>query len=90
MWITVIDVFFGLSLFFNASLFIPQIITLIREKESKDVSIITFAGFLVIQFAAICYGYVHRDLLLFFGYILSAMCCSSVVWLIMFYRIKKK
>ena len=49
-WIPVtIESLFGMGLFVNAALFIPQAIKLFREKDSKELSLITFLGFNAIQ-----------------------------------------
>lgn len=88
-WITVINFIFSIALFINALLFIPQIYRLLKEKKSKDLSLITFSGFLGIQLAAVLYGYVHHDFILLSGFLLSAILCSSVVFLIIFYRYKR-
>ncbi|HAU0134657.1 TPA: hypothetical protein JBF03_10805, partial [Legionella pneumophila] len=45
----IIQLGFSLSLLVNALLFIPQIITLIKTKSSQGLSLITFAGFNIIQ-----------------------------------------
>ena len=88
MWTTVINFIFGIALFINALLFCPQIVKLIKEKNSKDLSVVTFGGFLMIQLSAVCYGYVHRNFILLMGYLLSVIFCSAVVFLILIYRYK--
>lgn len=85
---TVIEIIFGLGLFINAGLFIPQIIRLYKTKDAKGLSLITFAGFNLIQFFTLLHGYLHKDYLLVFGYLLSLMACGMVTILIIFYRNK--
>jgi len=87
-WINIIDFIFSIALFVNALLFLPQMYRLLKAKESKDLSLITFAGFLGIQLAAVLYGYVHHDFILLSGFLLSALFCGTVVVLIIFYRCK--
>lgn len=74
----IIDFIFGFGLFINAMLFIPQAIKLYKSKDSKELSKITFAGFCLIQIAAILYGAIHHDKLLLFGYALSLITCGTV------------
>jgi MtN3 and saliva related transmembrane protein len=88
LWIKIINFIFSIALFVNALLFVPQIYRLLKTKESKNLSLITFAGFLGIQLAAVLYGYVHRDFILLAGFLLSAILCGTVVILITFYRYK--
>lgn len=85
-----IEMSFILGLFINAILFIPQIIRIIANKDAKEVSFITFFGFLLIQLTTLLHGFLRSDYLLAFGTLLSMMTCGTVVWLIAFYRIKNK
>ncbi len=80
---------FGVSLFVNAMLFIPQIIRLLRQKNSKDVSLMTFAGFCVMQAIAMLYGYFKSDFILLWGYFISLLACGYVTILICFYRLRR-
>jgi MtN3 and saliva related transmembrane protein len=80
---------FGISLFVNAVLFFPQIVRLWRQKNSKDVSLMTFGGFCIMQLIAVCYGYFKGDSILVFGYLLSLFSCGLVTFLIVFYRFKQ-
>jgi MtN3 and saliva related transmembrane protein len=81
-----IETFFSLGLFINALLFIPQIIKLYKTKSSEGFSLITFFGFNFIQIFTIFHGYLHHDILLMFGYILSFVTCGSVTYLIILYK----
>lgn len=85
---TVIEIVFGLGLFINAALFIPQIIRLYRTKDAGGLSLITFAGFNLIQLFTLLHGYLHKDYLLVFGYLLSLITCGMVTIMIIFYRKK--
>lgn len=86
MFKNIVTAFFGIGLFFNASLFIPQAIQLYKNKDSKGCSLITFFGFCLSQISAICYGYIYGDYLLVIGYFMSLITCGTVTGLIMFYR----
>jgi MtN3 and saliva related transmembrane protein len=79
---------FGMSLFANALLFLPQIYRLYKQKDSKDVSLTTFGGFCIMQIIAILYGYFKQDPILVWGYLISLLTCGSATILICFYRIK--
>jgi MtN3 and saliva related transmembrane protein len=87
---TVIEYGFSSSLLVNAALFIPQIITLIKRKSAMDASLLTFAGFNVIQLFTMLHGLLTHDYLLVAGYILSILTCGTVSVLIIYYRYIKK
>lgn len=84
----IIDVIFGVGLFLNAMLFVPQAIRIFSKKESRDLSLTTFLGFCAIQLIAILYGYLHKDWILSFGYLLSLFTCGTTTFLIILYRSK--
>lgn len=88
MWQMIAEFIFGVALFVNAALFIPQIILLLRKKHAEDVSLTTFLGFCIIQFFTILHGYYANDYLLMIGYIASLGTCGFTVGLIMFYRLR--
>jgi uncharacterized protein with PQ loop repeat len=69
-------------------LFIPQAIQIIREKSAKGVSLLTFLGFLLIQFTIVLHGFVVKDHLLVIGYIVSMVTCGTVIALVLRYRQK--
>ncbi|ARG96920.1 SemiSWEET family sugar transporter [Legionella micdadei] len=81
---------FSISLLANAALFIPQIITLLKTKTAKGVSLITFAGFNVIQLFTMLHGLLTEDYLLAGGYLLSIITCGTVSLLIIYYRYMKR
>jgi MtN3 and saliva related transmembrane protein len=81
-----VEIMFGLGLFFNAALFIPQAVKMFRTKSSEGVSLLTFAGFNVMQFFTLLHGYLNKDYLLLFGFFLSFIFCGVVTFLIMLYR----
>ncbi len=85
-----VNVYFAVGLLVNALLFIPQSIRLIKSKDSQEVSLITFLGFLLIQFGYTCHALVIKDKFLFYGTLLSDITNFQVVWLIIYYRIRKK
>jgi MtN3 and saliva related transmembrane protein len=81
-----VDLIFSLGLFFNAALFVPQAITLLRRKNSGGLSLLTFAGFNVMQFFTALHGYLVKDYLLMTGFLLSFVTCGIVTLLILLYR----
>ncbi|KTD56225.1 PQ-loop domain-containing transporter [Legionella shakespearei] len=81
---------FSISLIVNAALFIPQIISLIRTKSAKGISLITFGGFNVIQLFTLLHGVYVEDYLLAGGYLLSIATCGTVSLLIIYYRYVRK
>jgi MtN3 and saliva related transmembrane protein len=87
MWVPVVETIFSLGLFINAILFVPQIIRLYQKKDSREVSLLTFGGFNVIQFFTILHGYIHSDYLLMIGFIASFITCGIVTGMIIYYRL---
>lgn len=87
---SIIEYGFSISLLINAALFIPQIISLIKTKSAKGISLITFAGFNVIQLFTLLHGLSTGDYLLAGGYLLSIISCGAVTLLIVYYRYIKK
>jgi MtN3 and saliva related transmembrane protein len=85
MWV-VIEFIFGLALFVNALLFVPQIIQLLRTKNADGLSLITFAGFNLIQLFTVLHGYLHHDYLLMVGNLMSLLTCGIVACLIVKYK----
>ncbi len=92
MFITeyIIEYGFSISLLVNAALFIPQIITLLKSQSAKGASLITFAGFNVIQIFTMLHGLKTHDYLLAGGYLLSIVTCGTVTALIIYLRYIKK
>jgi len=84
-----IDFSFVIGLLVNALLFIPQAQRLMKSKDSKEVSLITFFGFLLIQSTTMLHGFIDRDFILAYGTIISMITCGFVVYLIIYYRVKK-
>ncbi len=84
----IIAVLFGLGLMVNAALFVPQAVKIFKTKSAKDVSILTFAGFNVLQLIGIAHGYFQQDLSLILGMIASFIACGAVTFLGLVYRRK--
>lgn len=84
----IVNYIFGAGLFLNALLFIPQIYTLLKKKNSDEISLITFLGFCFIQFFTIIHGFFSQDYILMWGFILSLLTCGTVSFLIIYYRLK--
>ncbi len=86
----IFEFLFGLGLFINALLFIPQSIKLIKVKHANEISAFTFLGFFLIQTATLIHGFIHHDQLLVMGMLLSMLTCGSVIFLTIFYKLKSK
>ena len=86
----VIELSFVFGLFVNAALFIPQCISIIANKDSREVSFITFFGFWLIQLTTTLHGFLKQDYLLAWGTFISMVTCGWVIWLIVYYRYKNK
>lgn len=85
-----IEIMFSLSLFINALLFVPQIIKLIHVKDAKELSLITFVGFSIIQTLMILHGLINHDYLLVIGILASLLACCTMSVLIVYFRKKTK
>lgn len=81
-----VDTLFGIGLFINAALFIPQALKIHRDKAAKNVSLLTFLGFNCLQFITILHGYYHQDYILMIGYSLSFITCSFVTLQKLYYQ----
>jgi MtN3 and saliva related transmembrane protein len=85
-----IETIFSLGLFINAALFIPQILKILKERHTEEISLITFGGFWIIQLFTVLHGILAKDFLLVLGFGLSLLTCGTVVCLIIFFRFFKK
>ncbi|MDR0617456.1 MAG: hypothetical protein LBG23_01590 [Endomicrobium sp.] len=83
-----IEAVFGVGMFVNAVLFLPQAIKLYKTKSSKGISLITFSGFNIIQLSSVLHGYIHKDYIFMFGMLVSLFFCGSISFLIIYYKIK--
>ena len=79
---------FGIGMFANAALFIPQIMLLLKKHHAEDVSLITFLGFCIIQIFTIWHAYYVKDYLLMIGFGISLLTCGATTVLIMYYRLR--
>lgn len=86
MFKSIITTVFGLSLFINAMLFVPQLIKVFRAKKAEDLSGVTFFGFCLIQIASIAYGLINEDNIMVVGYGLSFLLCGTLTILIIKYN----
>lgn len=84
--VSLVEVIFSLGLFFNAVLFIPQALKIMRTKSAEGVSLFTFMGFNIIQIFTVLHGYFAKDYILMFGFILSFITSSIVTYLALKYR----
>lgn len=87
-FVKLVEIGFGLSLFVNALLFIPQAIVLYQKKDASEISLFTFVGFVIMQALAVLHGLVVKDYLLMFGFLLSLLCCATVACLAIYYRLR--
>ena len=78
-------VFFG-ALIINALLFLPQILLLLKIKNSDSVSLLMFCSFAVIQFISIIYGYMKQDFFMVIGYSASLLTCVLTIFLVIYFR----
>jgi MtN3 and saliva related transmembrane protein len=69
---------FGLGMVLNAALFVPQAVHLWRTKTAQGVSILSFAGFNILQAIGTLHGYFEHDYALMIGMLASLLTCGSV------------
>jgi MtN3 and saliva related transmembrane protein len=87
MWVKqLIAALFGLSLFANAALFVPQAVKIFKKRSAKGLSFLTFFGFCIFQLIAVLYGWLHGDKIILIGYLLSFLTCGAVTALMILYR----
>ncbi|MCK4766490.1 MAG: hypothetical protein KAW12_30120 [Candidatus Aminicenantes bacterium] len=84
----IIAVIFGAGLMANGLLFVLQAIKIVRAKSSKGVSILTFAGFCILQVTGILHGIFQQDISLILGMSASLLACGSTTVLAIIYRDK--
>lgn len=89
MFDTYIEIFFTIAATCNSLLFVPQIIRLFKQKDSKEISFITFFGFNVINVAYLLHGVVRSDELLIVASTLSVITNTTVTLQILYYRYMK-
>lgn len=77
---------FGVGMFLNAILFIPQAVKIYKTKNATDLSPITFIGFNIIQIFTILHAYINDDYTLMLGMIMAFIFCGVITFLIIFYR----
>lgn len=90
IWSYIVEFGFSISLLVNAVLFIPQAWIIFQTKSVKDVSLLTFVGFNVIQLFTLFHGILTHDYILVLGYLLSILTCGTVSVLIFYYRYIKR
>jgi len=82
----IVAVAFGLGLLGNAALFVPQAVRIVRSKSAKDVSLLTFAGFNLLQVIGMAHGALQHDLSLLLGMVASFLGCGAVTVSALVYR----
>ena len=85
--IKIVESAFGLCWILNAALFIPQIMLLYQKKNSSEISLLMFCCFNLIQIITIIHGYIKKDYLLIFGFVLSLIASGIVTILMIVYRL---
>jgi MtN3 and saliva related transmembrane protein len=82
----IVAVAFGIGLLVNASLFVPQALRILRAKSARDVSLLTFGGFNLLQLVGIAHGWLQGDMSLLLGMIASFFACGTVTVSAVVYR----
>ncbi|HEY1767829.1 MAG TPA: hypothetical protein VGG26_09240 [Terracidiphilus sp.] len=84
-----VAIVFGIGLFGNALLFVPQALAVWRKKSDEGVSLLTFGGFGVLQILGIIHGFYEHDNSLIVGLGASFLTCGTVIALTIFYRMRR-
>jgi MtN3 and saliva related transmembrane protein len=82
----IVAVAFGIGLLVNASLFVPQALRILRTKSARDVSLLTFGGFNLLQLIGVAHGWLQGDASLLLGMIASFLACGTVTVSAVVYR----
>jgi MtN3 and saliva related transmembrane protein len=77
---------FGLGLMGNAMLFLPQAFAIWKKRSAAGISLLSFAGFNVVQFVGVLHGWFERDWPLLAGMLASLLTCGSVTLLTVRFR----
>jgi MtN3 and saliva related transmembrane protein len=85
----IVAVIFGIGLFGNALLFVPQAIAVWRKKSDEGVSLVTFGGFSALQIVGVIHGFYEHDNSLILGLGASFLTCGTVTALTIFYRMRR-
>ena len=85
----IVAIIFGIGLFGNALLFVPQAIAVWRKKSDEGVSLLTFGGFCVLQILGVIHGLYEHDNSLILGLGASFLTCGTVTALTIIYRIRR-
>jgi MtN3 and saliva related transmembrane protein len=75
---SIVAYIFGFGMLLNAALFIPQALRIWRTKTAAGVSVLSFAGFNILQLTGALHGYLQGDHALMTGMLASALTCGSV------------
>lgn len=86
----IVEIAFGLGLMAKALMFAPQAWKLYKTKKSDELSLLTFLGLNIMQLLTVLHAYFNQDQLLMIGVLLSFIFCSSVTFMIIFYRVRPK
>ena len=81
-----VDLIFDLGLVINAVIYFPQIIKIIRTKEARDLSLMTFIGIALLQLSFALHGYFHQDRELTIGMLAAFLVSCWLVFLMIRYR----
>jgi len=84
-----VAIVFGIGLFGNALLFVPQAIAVWRKKTDEGVSLVTFGGFCLLQVLGVIHGFYEHDNSLILGLGASFLTCGTVTALTIFYRMRR-
>ena len=74
------------SLGLNIVILFPQIIKILKTKQSSGISPSTFITIWLLQFITILHGYFHQDLILMLGMFFAFLTNTTLIGLIIIYK----
>jgi len=91
IWIrNTVEVLFAGALVINMFLYVPQIIVLLKTKNSQNISIVTFIGITFSQLFIVLHSILNKDYLLLVGCLGTLVTCGSATALAIYYRVPIK
>ena len=67
---------------------IPQLVKILKTKDSKNLSLITYTLFVVVQILWICYGIGRKDLQIIISNIVCMLLSIMIILLSIYHRYK--
>lgn len=80
-----IAIAFGFGMTLSSFLYVPQAWQIWKTRNARGISLLTFAGFNLLQFLGALHGYFQGDRALMFGMLATLVSCGAVTILIIYF-----